>query len=172
MPEIEIRIKVYMCSRCGHLWESRRIAATALLTCPDFNSPYWNTMRTRDKKRLSKLPLRFHGDNHLYFVVSIIFTIFKLFNLDILDKPYNHLYTCCSSIHILSLNQEQKVISRGGVPVVAIGALIAIALFSLWAVGYDVGQIFSIVQGKSAYDTMWLHEFVHDIRHESGFPCH
>ena len=111
-------------------------------------------------------------DNHLYFIVSIIFTIFKLFNLDILDKPYNHLYICYSSIHIMSLNQEQKVISRGGVPVVAIGALIAIALFSLWVVGYDVGQIFSVVQGKPAYNTMWLHEFVHDIRHESGFPCH
>ncbi len=47
-----------------------------------------------------------------------------------------------------------------------------IALFSLFVVGYDTGQIFSVVQGKSAYDTMWLHEFVHDIRHESGFPCH
>jgi uncharacterized membrane protein SpoIIM required for sporulation len=72
----------------------------------------------------------------------------------------------------MSLSQEQKVISRGGVPVMAIGVLILVALFSLWVVGYDVGQIFSIVQGKPAYDTMWLHEFVHDIRHESGFPCH
>ena len=111
-------------------------------------------------------------DNHLYFIVSIIFTIFKLFDLGALDKPDNHLYTCYSSISTMSLSQEQKVISRGVVPVMAIGVLIVVALFSLWVVGYDVGQIFSIVQGKPAYDTMWLHEFVHDIRHESGFPCH
>jgi hypothetical protein len=45
-------------------------------------------------------------------------------------------------------------------------------LFSLFVVGYDQGQIFSIVQGKDAYNSMWMHEFVHDIRHESGFPCH
>jgi hypothetical protein len=82
------------------------------------------------------------------------------------------LYTRYSIISIMTLSQEQKVISRGGVPVVAIGALIAVALFSFWVVGYDVGQIFSLVQGKTAYDNMWLHEFVHDIRHESGYPCH
>jgi Probable cobalt transporter subunit (CbtB) len=95
-----------------------------------------------------------------------------MFNLDTLDKPDNYLYTCYLSIWIMSLNQEQKVISRGGVPVIAIGVLIVVALFSLFVVGYDTGQIFSIVQGKPAYDKMWLHEFVHDIRHESGFPCH
>ena len=103
------------------------------------------------------------------FVVSRTFYSLKC---TMLDKPGNHLYTCYSSIPRMSLNQEQKLISNGRVAVVAVGALIVVALFSLWAVGYDVGQIFSIVQGKSAYDTMWLHEFVHDIRHESGFPCH
>jgi hypothetical protein len=45
-------------------------------------------------------------------------------------------------------------------------------IIRLWVVGYDVGQIFSVVQGKPAYDNMWCHEFVHDIRHESGSPCH
>ena len=89
-----------------------------------------------------------------------------------MDKLYNGLYTCYLNTCKMSLNQEQKVISRGGVPVIAIGVLIGVALFSLFVVGYDTGQIFSIVQGKPAYDKMWLHEFVHDIRHESGFPCH
>ena len=89
-----------------------------------------------------------------------------------MDKLDNDLYTCYLAFWIMSLNQEQKVINRGRAPVMAISILAGIALFSLFIVGYDTGQIFSVVQGKSAYDTMWLHEFVHDIRHESGFPCH
>ena len=72
----------------------------------------------------------------------------------------------------MSFYQNQKVINKGGAPIVAIGVLAAIALFGLFVVGYDTGQLFSLVQGQSAYETMWLHEFVHDIRHESGFPCH
>ena len=47
-----------------------------------------------------------------------------------------------------------------------------IAVFSVYMVGYDQGQLFSLVQGTEAYDTMWLHEFSHDIRHAAGFPCH
>lgn len=72
----------------------------------------------------------------------------------------------------MTLDQSQSVIHDRKIPVVGIGILAAVALFSLFVVGYDTGQIFSLVQGKSAYDNMWLHEFVHDIRHESGFPCH
>jgi hypothetical protein len=72
----------------------------------------------------------------------------------------------------MSLSQDQQVTRKGQVPIMAIGILAGIALFSLFVVGYNTGQIFSLVQGKSAYGAMWLHEFVHDIRHESGFPCH
>jgi uncharacterized membrane protein SpoIIM required for sporulation len=72
----------------------------------------------------------------------------------------------------MSINLEQKIKSKGETPVLAIGILAGIALFSIFVVGYDQGQIFSIVQGKDAYNSMWMHEFVHDIRHESGFPCH
>ena len=62
-PEIEIRVKVYMCSRCGHLWERRRKGAKALpITCPNCNSPYWNT-RGKSEKKLP--PLRFHGEEVL-----------------------------------------------------------------------------------------------------------
>jgi DNA replicative helicase MCM subunit Mcm2 (Cdc46/Mcm family) len=60
-PEIEIRMKVYMCSRCGHLWERRRKGAKGI-TCPNCNSPYWNT-RGKSEKKL--LPLRFHGEEVL-----------------------------------------------------------------------------------------------------------
>ncbi len=73
---------------------------------------------------------------------------------------------------MMSINEERKLLNTGRETAMAIGLLAGLALFSLYAVGYDTGQIFSLVQGKSAYDNMWLHEFVHDIRHESGFPCH
>ncbi|HEX7179658.1 MAG TPA: CbtB domain-containing protein [Nitrososphaeraceae archaeon] len=53
-----------------------------------------------------------------------------------------------------------------------IGLLIAILLFCLFIVGFDQGQLFSIVQGQKAYDGMWMHEFYHDMRHAAGFPCH
>jgi len=45
-------------------------------------------------------------------------------------------------------------------------------LFGLFSVGFDQGQLFSLVEGKEAFDSNWLHEFVHDMRHAAGFPCH
>jgi DNA-directed RNA polymerase subunit RPC12/RpoP len=68
VPEIEIRIKVYMCSRCGHLWERRKKDDSVLpITCPNCNSPYWNTTRVRGQEKSQKklLPLRFHGEEVL-----------------------------------------------------------------------------------------------------------
>ena len=68
MPEIEIRIKVYMCSRCSHLWERRKREDKVVpITCPNCNSPYWNTTRVRGKEKSQKklLPLRFHGEEVL-----------------------------------------------------------------------------------------------------------
>lgn len=55
---------------------------------------------------------------------------------------------------------------------IAIGFLAAIAVLGIFVVGYDQGQAFSIVQGNKAFDTKYLHEFTHDIRHAAGFPCH
>ena len=54
----------------------------------------------------------------------------------------------------------------------AIGVLITVLLFGIYAVGYDQGQLFSLVQGQKAFDIKWMHEFSHDIRHAAGFPCH
>jgi Probable cobalt transporter subunit (CbtB) len=58
------------------------------------------------------------------------------------------------------------------VPRIAVGILVAILLFTMFMVGFDQGHLFSMVQGKSAFDNMWMHEFYHDMRHASGFPCH
>ncbi len=55
---------------------------------------------------------------------------------------------------------------------ISIGFLAAIALFGLFVVGYDQGHIFSITQGNEAFDSKYLHEITHDMRHAAGFPCH
>ncbi len=72
----------------------------------------------------------------------------------------------------MSLQQDQRVVEKDGIPKFSIAILAIIAIFGIYIVGYDQGQLFSLVQGNEAYDTMWLHEFTHDIRHAAGFPCH
>ena len=72
----------------------------------------------------------------------------------------------------MSLYPELRVMNNDSVPKLAIGILAVIAIFSIYIVGYDQGQLFSLVQGSKAFDTIWLHEFTHDIRHAAGFPCH
>ena len=54
----------------------------------------------------------------------------------------------------------------------AVGILVLILIFTMFVVGFDQGQLFSIAQGQQAFDNMWIHEFAHDMRHTAGFPCH
>jgi hypothetical protein len=70
--------------------------------------------------------------------------------------------------------EKPQAIAKGidNVPKIAIGILLGVLLFGTFVVGYDQGHLFSLVQGKKAFDTKWLHEFYHDMRHASGFPCH
>jgi hypothetical protein len=72
----------------------------------------------------------------------------------------------------VSLHHDQRVVEKDGISKFSLVILAIIAVFSVYMVGYDQGQLFSLVQGTEAYDTMWLHEFTHDIRHAAGFPCH
>jgi hypothetical protein len=58
------------------------------------------------------------------------------------------------------------------IPKIAVGLLLGIMLFGLFMVGYDQGHLFSIAEGESAFDNLWMHEFYHDMRHAAGFPCH
>ena len=60
----------------------------------------------------------------------------------------------------------------GNVPKIAVGILVGILLFGMFIVGYDQGHLFSLAQGQKAFDTKWIHEFSHDLRHAAGFPCH
>jgi hypothetical protein len=66
--------------------------------------------------------------------------------------------------------QITKEISK--VPKIAVGVLLGVMIFGMFIVGYDQGHLFSLVQGDQAFDTMWMHEFYHDMRHSAGFPCH
>ena len=58
------------------------------------------------------------------------------------------------------------------VPIIAAAILLAVFGVGFFAVGFDQGQILSLVQGQQAYGQMYLHEMTHDMRHASGFPCH
>ena len=69
-----------------------------------------------------------------------------------------------------TIRQIVKEVPR--VPRIAVGILVAILLFTMFMVGLDQGHLFSMVQGQPAFDNMWMHEFYHDMRHASGFPCH
>ena len=60
---------------------------------------------------------------------------------------------------------RQLLVERSDVSKVAIGVLVAIMLFGLFASGFDQGHLFSLVGGKEAFDNKWLHEFVHDRAH-------
>ena len=70
------------------------------------------------------------------------------------------------------LSSQQVTKDINGIPKVAVGVLFGILVFGLFIVGYDQGNLFSLAQGEQAFDTMWMHEFYHDMRHAGGFPCH
>jgi putative cobalt transporter subunit CbtB len=72
----------------------------------------------------------------------------------------------------LSVISKQITKQVGNVPKMAVGILVGILLFGMFVVGYDQGHLFSLAQGQKAFDTKWIHEFSHDMRHAAGFPCH
>ncbi|MGC1132933.1 MAG: CbtB domain-containing protein [Nitrososphaeraceae archaeon] len=72
----------------------------------------------------------------------------------------------------MSSVNAQIVKESSGLPKIAVGILLAILLFGMFIVGYDQGQLFSLVEGQKAFDDLWMHEFYHDLRHAAGFPCH
>jgi hypothetical protein len=71
------------------------------------------------------------------------------------------------------MNERMQITkSPSSVPKIAVGILVGVLLFGIFMVGYDQGHLFSMAQGQQAFDTMWIHEFYHDMRHAAGFPCH
>jgi len=70
------------------------------------------------------------------------------------------------------VNTSQLTRSQAKIPLIAVAILLAVFGIGYFVVGFDQGQIFSLVQGQQAYGQMYLHEMTHDMRHASGFPCH
>ncbi|MEX0640245.1 MAG: CbtB domain-containing protein [Nitrosopumilaceae archaeon] len=69
-------------------------------------------------------------------------------------------------------HSREITVSKSGIPIYAITILAIIFAFGLFVVGYDQGHIFSVVIGEQAYEDLYIHELMHDMRHAAGFPCH
>jgi Probable cobalt transporter subunit (CbtB) len=70
------------------------------------------------------------------------------------------------------LVSKQITTDINAIPKTVVGVLLGILVLGMFMVGYDQGNLFSLAQGDQAFDTMWMHEFYHDMRHSAGFPCH
>lgn len=89
-----------------------------------------------------------------------------------MDKPAYTLYITGLSLGGMASVSKNITLEVYKVPKAAVGILLGVMLFGLFMIGYDQGHLFSIVEGQSAFDTLWMHEFYHDMRHAAGFPCH
>ena len=61
---------------------------------------------------------------------------------------------------------------RAALPRVGAGAVVALALFVLYAVLLDQGSLLQPFVGSASAMSSFLHEFAHDARHMLGVPCH
>ena len=77
-----------------------------------------------------------------------------------------------NGLDIEMTNSFQIIKSQGKISKIAVAVLLVIFGIGFFAVGFDQGQLFSLVQGQEAFGQMYLHEMTHDMRHASGFPCH
>lgn len=69
--------------------------------------------------------------------------------------------------NIFQIQKSDHSISK-----LAVGILLALFGIGVFVVGFDQGHLFSIVEGTSAFDDLYLHELYHDMRHAAGYPCH
>ncbi len=75
-----------------------------------------------------------------------------------------------AAVKMVNIIQITK--SDRAVPILAAAILMVLFGLGVFAVGFDQGQLFSLIEGPQAFHDMYLHEFSHDTRHASGFPCH
>jgi len=66
-----------------------------------------------------------------------------------------------------SVSHSRNPLAIAGVVLVATAAL-----FALFVVLLDQGQLLSPVMGEVARSANYVHEFTHDARHLLGAPCH
>ena len=71
---------------------------------------------------------------------------------------------------------RQLIVSKTGVPKLAILALAVVFAVGLFVVGFDNGHIVNFVFADEVVaggiDPLVIHELTHDMRHAAGFPCH
>lgn len=89
-----------------------------------------------------------------------------------MDKPADTLYTTTPPSENVASVSKYITVEVPKVSKIAVSILLGVMLFGVFMVGYDQGHLFSIAEGESAFDTLWMHEFYHDMRHAAGFPCH
>lgn len=89
-----------------------------------------------------------------------------------MDKPADTLYTTTTPSENVASVSKYITVEVPKVSKIAVSILLGVMLFGVFMVGYDQGHLFSIAEGESAFDTLWMHEFYHDMRHAAGFPCH
>lgn len=66
----------------------------------------------------------------------------------------------------------QSTTNKTGISKTVSFILLVISAFGVFIVGFDQGQLFSLVEGQKAFDNLYLHELYHDMRHAAGYPCH
>lgn len=71
----------------------------------------------------------------------------------------------------ISITAAQSA-TRQGLAAAVTGVAVILALFVLYAVFLDQGQLLSPVMGQVATSANYLHELAHDGRHLLGAPCH
>ena len=59
----------------------------------------------------------------------------------------------------MSTVNTQILRESSGLPKIAIGVLLAILLFGMFIVGYDQGQLFSLLEGQNAFHDMCMLDF-------------
>src|SRR5215475_8351677 len=83
----------------------------------------------------------------------------------LLNIPHNRFIYKTQEDALMSTVNRLIVKDSFVLPKLSIGVLLGIFLLGMFVVGYDQGHLFSIVQGKEAFDNLWLHEFYHDMHH-------
>ena len=58
------------------------------------------------------------------------------------------------------------------VPKSVLAILVTISMIGFFVVGFDQGNLFSLIYGELSFTEQFMHELTHDMRHAAGFPCH
>ena len=72
----------------------------------------------------------------------------------------------------MSTRSRTQVLTSHPATLLGTALVAAAALFALFALLLDQGQLLSVTMGEVARTANYVHEFTHDARHLLGAPCH